>query len=522
MSRRKRETADDVPRQRPQPSDLQWFVLAAAGPLALCASKLGLDLWGDEAYTLIHFVSKPWSHIATDYSAPNNHVFYSLLLRPVYLVSGSDFVLRLPSFLFTALTLAMVFRLARRLAGIPTAVTATLALGLTQMFLIHTMEIRGYGLSMFVVVWLADLALPDAPGIWWRRPAAIVLVGAGLLYVLPTNVFFLIPLAMTAVVYAAVRDRRMSSALVESAAWIAAVAVAGLLYLPIVDGLLAARGEPASSPVAGAVGLAGQVFSAAVRDWLPILPVVGLGLLWWGRQVAGKRSGADRSGRAEAGRETSSSAGRSALMFLIVAMLVVPFVLTALAAVLPFPRNFCPVLPFLALAIGHMTVEALAAVGRLFGAKWSQATVAATGMVLLAAVAVPRIVTYSERLTEYRRGEFAQDGYFNYYAANFHPAEVAEYLARSIGPDESYVMCFAKADHHSLSYYMDQAGLPLKRTGDGSPSVVYLITPELVDYDELSVRFGISSEVQCRLPLVHDFGYYRLQRFNAEWNESAE
>ena len=87
---------------------------ALIAPLALCVSKLSLDLWYDEAYTLAVYVSCGFRWIATSYADPNNHVFYSLILRPFHLLSDSNAVLRLPSLLFTAVTLLWVGHLAVR------------------------------------------------------------------------------------------------------------------------------------------------------------------------------------------------------------------------------------------------------------------------------------------------------------------------------------------------------------------------------------------------------------------------
>ena len=34
----------------------------------------------DEAYTFINFASRPFKHILADYSAPNNHIFHTILV----------------------------------------------------------------------------------------------------------------------------------------------------------------------------------------------------------------------------------------------------------------------------------------------------------------------------------------------------------------------------------------------------------------------------------------------------------
>ena len=500
MSRRKKDkkrapAQPSPPEEAQPPRDWQWWILAAAIPLILCASKLDLDFWYDEAYTLDVFVSQPWSGIATDYSAPNNHVFYSLLLRPFYLVSQSEYLLRFPSLLFAAGTLAMVFRIARRWSGLSAALLATLFLGLTQMFLIHAIQVRGYGLSMFLAAWLAEMALAERTDRWWRL-GAIALAGAAFLYVLPTNLLFLVPLALVAAVWTAFRDGKPSATLKELAVWGLACLLAGLAYLPIIDQVRAAGSGGASASPGDVLLLAGQVFWAATRDWLPVLPLAALGLLFWTR---------------EARRRPSRT--HLVLPLLTAGMLAGPFLLSALLRVHPFVRNYCPVLPFLALGIGWLVAESIKAGGRFLLLLRSEYAAGLLGMMLLACVAVPRIWTYPARLAEHRRHQFAQDGYYNYYAAEFHPSQVASYLRDSIGPEENYVILFADADHFPLGHYFRRAGVPLRRIDRGAraaPLIVYLVTPALPDYEALAAKSGLSAELLRRFPLVKDFGYYRL------------
>src|SRR5690242_19693940 len=78
-----------------------WFILAAAVPIVHCASRLNLDLWHDEIYTIDVFDRRGPAFIVSDYSLPNNYVLFSLLMWPFYSLSDSNFVLRLPSFILT-------------------------------------------------------------------------------------------------------------------------------------------------------------------------------------------------------------------------------------------------------------------------------------------------------------------------------------------------------------------------------------------------------------------------------------
>src|SRR5215207_689694 len=44
----------------------------------------------DEAYTFIHFASRPFKHILADYSAPNNHIFHTILVGIAYRLFGGQ------------------------------------------------------------------------------------------------------------------------------------------------------------------------------------------------------------------------------------------------------------------------------------------------------------------------------------------------------------------------------------------------------------------------------------------------
>jgi hypothetical protein len=537
-NRRTRQPAASVAEEkesRATLTDRQWWVLAAALPAILAASKLNLDFWYDEVYTLEFFVSKPWLKIATDYSAPNNHVLYSLLLKPFYSLSDSEFVLRLPSFACTIGTLLMVFRLARRRAGIPAAVMATLLLGLTQMFLVHTVQVRGYSLSMFLAAWLGTLALPVSPEANWRRLGAIGLAGAAFLYVLPSNVLFFFPLALASVVLAAARTRPSDSCVAssaqgargfespfvlrirrvlglvatEAAAWVGACLLAGLLYLPILDQVLQARGDSDPAPLKSVItGSAHGFFSAALRDWLPVVVLAFIGLAIWARALYVRRE-----------------QNQYVLALLILVLLGGPFCVTAISGVRPFVRNYCPMLPFLALVLAWSLACLLEAAGRFVPFARSKQSQAAIGSVLLAAVALPAIWTYPARLAESRRQQKVQDGYFNYYAADYHPSQVASYLARAIDPQEGYSVCFSQADYFPLAFYFRRSGVPLNRnarsSGHSSP-VLYLITPPQADYEALSGRCGFPADVLRGFPLIKDFGYYRLYCSAARGNEKSK
>ena len=495
----------------------QWFILAAGVPLAMAASRLNLDLWHDEIYTLDHFVSRGPKVIVTDYSLPNNHVLYSLLLWPVYVLSDSSFMLRLPSLVCMIGTLALVFRLAHRWAGVGAAVLATALLGLNQMFLIHTIQVRGYPLAMLLTIALATVALPVNDFGGWRRRAVVVGTGAAYLYVLPTNLLFFLPLALMATA-AAARRGVMKLAAAEAANWGAAALVALLAYLPIAGQVLQAGGGrgPALSAGIGArlrdllspdwtsiARLATDFLSPAARDVWWLGPVLVAGLVAWALRRSPAAPRCPASG-----------------LLLVLAAWCGAFLLCGALHISPFERNYCPLLPLTAVAAGCLLDELLTATVARLSARWSPAWSASVGLVLLLMAIGPRLMTYSSRL-DARRGEVAgqrrwpvQDGYFNYYAADFRPSAVAGWLAEHRVERRPYAICLADEDQIDIDYYLRRAGLPrfhrLPPAGEPGEVAVFAAAPAGAPWSRLAGSCGLSERQLRKFERVGDFGYHQL------------
>lgn len=507
---------------RPGIASWQWYILAAGVPLAIGASRLNLDLWHDEIYTIENFVARGPAFIVTDYSLPNNHVLYSLLLWPVYLLSDSNFMLRLPSLACMAGTLALVFRLANRWAGIGAAVLATALLGLNQMFLIHTIQVRGYPLSMLLTIGLATVALPAGEHQEWRRRVVVALAGAAYLYVLPTNLLFFLPLALVAIT-AAARSAGMKLAAAEAATWSAAMLLAALAYLPIAGQVLQAGGDrgPAMSK-----GISARLLQLLLPDWTSIgrltidfLSPAARDVWWLGPLLF--------AGWLAWMRHRSQMAPRcpAAGLGLVLATWSGAFLLSGAMHISPFERNYCPLLPLTAVAAGCLLDELLMAVGGRFSARWSPAESsrdlsAGVGLLLLLVAIGPRLITYSSRL-DARRREVAsqrrwpvQDGYFNYYAADFRPSAVADWLAEHHIERIPYAICLADEDQLDLSYYLGRAGLPrfhrLPVEGESGSVSVFAAVPAGAPWGRLAGTCGLTERQLRDFKLVGDFGYHQL------------
>jgi len=487
----------------------QWFLLVAGAPISMCAARLNQDLWHDEIYTLVTFAAAGPRKIVTDYSAPNNHVLYSLVLWIVQEFSTTNFALRLPSLAFSIGTLAMTFRAAWRLGDQTMAVLATLLLGLNQMFLIHAIQVRGYPLAMFLFVWLINLAIPEQGSLRFSRFAGIALVAAAFLYVTPSDLLFFAPLAAAALVWqaAAVRNavynaasderaanRRTIAAIV--AAWTVAFALAALCYAPIARQVLEHRGPRTPFTFGTILFAAEALMTPATHDFVYLAPAFLLGLIAW-------------CVRRFRGQQVDSPAA----LVLSLGMVLGAFLLTAALGVSPFPRNFLPLLPLVAMAQAWTLRELLRAI------PWKSERAANAGslvaVLVVIAVLAPQLATYPKRLDAYcREHPGAHDGYFNYYAAGYRPSAVVERVKELTADGRPYRVCYAEEDHWNLAFYFKQADVPLARRAsdrNDSDTRVFVIAPHLTDWADIAARCELSESDLRRLPLIEDFGYYVLR-----------
>lgn len=492
--------------------DIGWLLVACALPVVLCISRLNDDLWYDEIYTL-SFAEQPLSAIAQDYSAPNNHVLFTMLLRPFYALSPINWMLRLPSLLTSIASLVCVFYLGRKLGGVPLGVATTMALGLNQMFLGHTMQVRGYSLSMALAAGLA-IAVVHAGPRSWGRVVAIVILAAALVYTIPTNALATVGLAMTALGVAWFSMRRVNVLLFELATWaVAALLVMGL-YLPLYKQVLDAGSDAAAGSWAGTLRLAGRFYWAALHDFVALIPVAIVGMV-----AIARKASQPATGEHPDDAEPDNSYPTLLFTWVLLVTLTVPFLATAVLGLSPFERVYTPLLPFVSLAVAWLTVEGAQAVLTFLAHKRNRplpgtAAVSIATLLLLAMATLPWLFTYPGRLTEFRQQQFAQDGYFNYYAANYHPSQVAAYLRRVVPNDQPYLIAYDDADMLNLRWYLADANVEPGRLMDtpqgDTLARVFLVLPPLPRYDRVAAMTGLSEDTLKELPRTADFGYYRV------------
>ena len=113
----------------------------------------------DEAYTFIHFASREFKHILADYSAPNNHIFHTILVGVSYRTfGGQPWALRLPAFLAGVLMMPATYIAARRFFSSQQALAASGLIAITPLFINYSANARGYTFLALFSLLLANFA----------------------------------------------------------------------------------------------------------------------------------------------------------------------------------------------------------------------------------------------------------------------------------------------------------------------------------------------------------------------------
>ena len=137
--------------------------------------------------------------------------------------------------------------------------------------------------------------------------------------------------------------------------------------------------------------------------------------------------------------------------------------------------------------------------------------VVAISSLIIVAVLLPAVWSYPSRLQRFRERQFAQDGYFNYYDANFHPSEIARALAEATKPDEGFRVFFPEEDHFTLAYACYRQGVALDR--DATRVRVYAVFAPQTDRKKLAAAWGSDGqELLADAARSTDTGYFRLWR----------
>jgi hypothetical protein len=138
-----------------------WFLPLLMIGTTLFAYFLSQPMRGDEAFTFLNYVNKNiWN--VFEYSAPNNHVLFTILVKISTLFWGSEpVIIRLPAFMAGILNLFLVFYWVQiNKPTLGTGVISFSGMAATPYFALYATNARGYTLIITLTLLLA---------IFWQR-----------------------------------------------------------------------------------------------------------------------------------------------------------------------------------------------------------------------------------------------------------------------------------------------------------------------------------------------------------------
>ncbi|RDK83243.1 hypothetical protein [Marinirhabdus gelatinilytica] len=224
--------------------------------------NLRADLWYDEVFSLKHFTLVNINTTLFYYPAPNNHIFYNLLmqmvsrvtgLRDILLVEEYAFVFRMMQLGLSLLCGVYVLKILRHIFKLRNIALTWVVLFTTVPFMNFSLQLRGYCLSTLLLLMLLYYAWRY---IKFQKKRYVVLLGVlsmMLLYTIPSNLYVLLGLCMAIAMGSLVALQKKDSAIFRNSVWvIVAIAVgsllAVLLYLPIWEELVYNKFSNRSAP----------------------------------------------------------------------------------------------------------------------------------------------------------------------------------------------------------------------------------------------------------------------------------
>ncbi len=188
----------------------------------------------DESVTYVHYGSRPWYIALTTYTAPNNHVFHSLLVHvSTTLFGGAPWAIRLPAFLAGVLLVPATYVAARAFYGKHAALIAAGLVASSSIVVEYSTNARGYTLVALCFVLLLALATRLRESWSLADWLAFALVGAIGFFTVPTMLYGYGAVVLWLAVAIWQGDRRLLLRRLAPSV-VATAAFSAVLYAPLV------------------------------------------------------------------------------------------------------------------------------------------------------------------------------------------------------------------------------------------------------------------------------------------------
>ncbi len=431
---------------------------------------INIDFWYDEVFTLTNYVFCPLSKTLTDYTFPNNHIFFNLInniylkilgIKDIYQLMDNPYLIRLLPLIYTLITLFYLYRIGRLFLSQLTATILLVVFTTTITYYNFAVQVRGFALSIMLLTILLYYLL-----VFERKPHLleslfIILTTAFALYTIPSNLYFI--LGISAWLFFSLlfkkkkvdkrletrgkrqdgkRSKRKEKGLIDVRVKLLFLLFIGgiislLLYSPVLRDVMSNRFVQSKGLFYLPTLFQAMPFTFAhfLSGRYLFLPILVFGLIAYLRRKRGERLG---------------------LFFLL---LLAPFIFSFLRGDRHYLRVFVILTPVFALLLSILTDSILE-----FPRLKSQQFLIFCGLVIYNYITFAFQIKYVENKLErdIYEGIQSQDLNYNYYQAHYRPRDLLREFKR-IYEVRPLPVFLGEYDRAALPVYLEKFNIPWER-----------------------------------------------------------
>ena len=160
---------------------------------ALRIPTFGSPLIEDEAISFNRYIDVPWQKLILVYQDTNQHTLFLLISKFfIWIFGETEIVYRFPSLLFGVLSIPLIYRLGMTMKfPWSSALLSSILMALSWPHLKYSMEGRGYGITIFLVLLVIYSAIQFLNNSRWVWGGILIGSGFAMTIALPSNLFFL-------------------------------------------------------------------------------------------------------------------------------------------------------------------------------------------------------------------------------------------------------------------------------------------------------------------------------------------
>ena len=153
----------------------------------------GSPLIEDEAISFNRYIDVPWQKLILGYQDTNQHTLFLLISKFfIWIFGETEIVYRFPSLLFGVLSIPLIYLLGMTMKfPWSSALLSSILMALSWPHLKYSMEGRGYGITIFLVLLVIYSAIQFLNNSRWVWGGILIGSGFAMTIALPSNLFFL-------------------------------------------------------------------------------------------------------------------------------------------------------------------------------------------------------------------------------------------------------------------------------------------------------------------------------------------